>query len=208
MDKAVNILAIDRLRMGMDGEGVTTLVALYGCPLKCKYCINNECHTIPANAFSATARKVVEHCMIDNLYFLYTNGGITIGGGEPLMHPDFIHHLRKSMPSEWSLNIETSLNVPQKNVKKILNDISAWIIDIKDMNPEIYLRYTERPNDDVYNNLSLLSQQGLQGRCKIRIPLIPDYNTPDNQAESVRKLKEFGFTDFDLFEYKTKQESL
>lgn len=56
MDKAVNILAIDRLRMGMDGEGVTTLVALYGCPLKCKYCINNECHTISANAFSATAR--------------------------------------------------------------------------------------------------------------------------------------------------------
>ena len=36
-------IGISRLRMGSDGEGVTTLVAAYGCPLRCKYCLNPMC---------------------------------------------------------------------------------------------------------------------------------------------------------------------
>ena len=34
------IMSISRLRMGTDGKGVSTLVAFFDCPLKCKYCIN------------------------------------------------------------------------------------------------------------------------------------------------------------------------
>ena len=39
MDK-FKVIALNRHRMGTDGKGVTTLVALAGCPLKCKYCLN------------------------------------------------------------------------------------------------------------------------------------------------------------------------
>ena len=39
-----DIMSISRLRMATDGQGVSTLVAFFGCPLKCKYCINNFCH--------------------------------------------------------------------------------------------------------------------------------------------------------------------
>ena len=35
------ILSINRLRMGIDGPGITTLIGLYKCPLNCEYCINN-----------------------------------------------------------------------------------------------------------------------------------------------------------------------
>lgn len=38
------IFGIYRHRMGIDGKGITTLVAFMGCPLKCKYCLNDECH--------------------------------------------------------------------------------------------------------------------------------------------------------------------
>ena len=38
------IMGISRLRIDTDGEGVTTLVAFYGCPLSCKYCINSQCN--------------------------------------------------------------------------------------------------------------------------------------------------------------------
>ena len=34
------VMGVSRLYMGTDGEGVTTLVTFYGCPLRCKYCIN------------------------------------------------------------------------------------------------------------------------------------------------------------------------
>lgn len=38
------IFGISRHRMGIDGNGVTTLVAFMGCPLKCRYCLNDQCH--------------------------------------------------------------------------------------------------------------------------------------------------------------------
>ena len=36
------LLALARLRMGIDGEGITTLVAGAGCPLHCRWCINKR----------------------------------------------------------------------------------------------------------------------------------------------------------------------
>lgn len=38
------VLGIDRHRIDSDGDGITTLVAFYGCPLECKYCLNPDCH--------------------------------------------------------------------------------------------------------------------------------------------------------------------
>ena len=38
--KAVPLIGIARHRLTIDGEGVTTLVAFHGCPLRCKYCLN------------------------------------------------------------------------------------------------------------------------------------------------------------------------
>lgn len=35
---------ISRHRIGIDGNGVTTLVTFMECPFKCKYCLNERCH--------------------------------------------------------------------------------------------------------------------------------------------------------------------
>lgn len=44
-----SIMGISRLRTGTDGDGITTLVTFYKCPLKCRYCINDKCHENPAS---------------------------------------------------------------------------------------------------------------------------------------------------------------
>ena len=55
-DKKIAIFGISRLRMGTDGKGITTLVAMMGCPLKCRYCLNDRCHyDVGATATAATA---------------------------------------------------------------------------------------------------------------------------------------------------------
>lgn len=38
------IMGVERLRINSDGDGVTTLVGFYGCPLRCRYCLNPQCH--------------------------------------------------------------------------------------------------------------------------------------------------------------------
>ena len=44
MNKA-EIIGIKRHCMGSDGHGITTLVAFHGCLLRCRYCLNPQCHT-------------------------------------------------------------------------------------------------------------------------------------------------------------------
>jgi len=36
------LIGICRHRLATDGQGVTTLVAFHGCPLRCKYCLNAQ----------------------------------------------------------------------------------------------------------------------------------------------------------------------
>ena len=40
---SAKIIGVSRHRLTTDGEGVTTLVAFNGCPLRCKYCLNKHC---------------------------------------------------------------------------------------------------------------------------------------------------------------------
>jgi pyruvate formate lyase activating enzyme len=93
------------------------------------------------------------------------------------------------------------LNVPKKNIEALLPVIDYWIVDVKDMNPEIYKAYTGKENKQVLENLELL--RGISDKVMIRIPSIPEYNTKEDQDRSVAKLKEMGFSDFDLFGYRT-----
>ncbi|MCB6973223.1 carboxypeptidase-like regulatory domain-containing protein [Butyricimonas sp. DFI.6.44] len=36
------VIGIERHRLQTDGEGVSTLVAFHGCPLRCRYCLNPQ----------------------------------------------------------------------------------------------------------------------------------------------------------------------
>ena len=195
------IMSVNRHRLGIDGDGVTTLVAFHGCPLRCRYCLNPRCLGEPAGIREYTPVELYADTYIDELYFLATGGGVTFGGGEPGLRPQFIQEFRELCGDEWKINIETSLNVPSENVDALLNVADFFIIDIKDMNPAIYQRYTGRDNRWVIHNLNLIAEHGRQNDCLIRIPLIPDFNTEADRAASIQQLRSSGFTRFDLFDY-------
>ena len=93
MTKMSDIMAISRLRMGTDGKGVRTLVGFYGCPLNCKYCANHYCHQSETVRADYTPEELLEVLSIDEPYFLMTGGGVTFGGGEPLLQAGFIHEV-------------------------------------------------------------------------------------------------------------------
>ncbi len=135
-------------------------------------------------------------------YFLATGGGVTFGGGEPLLYISFISKFRKLCGESWNLTLETSLNVPAKAVEKSISVVNNYIVDIKDMNPEIYKRYTGKKNDRVISNLRLLLENVPVDRILIRIPLIPDFNTDEDRQRSKQILTDMGFTNFDVFEYR------
>lgn len=195
------IIGISRHRLTTDGDGVTTLVAFHDCPLHCRYCLNPQSLGDGRRFKEYSPQSLYEKVRIDELYFLATNGGVTFGGGEPGLRPDFIREFRRLCGPAWHINLETSLNVPADGVKALLPVVNTMIIDIKDMNPDIYRNYTGQSNDLVLDNLRLIIETGRQSDCMIRLPLIPNYNTDADREASRKALETLGFTRFDLFTY-------
>lgn len=194
-------IGVDRLRVINDGEGITTLVAGYGCPLRCQYCLNPQCFEQKQALKSYTVSELLGEVAVDNLYFQATGGGIVFGGGEPLLQADFIHAFRMACPKEWKLYLESSLAIPEEELKKVIDDIDFFLIDIKDMNPEIYKSYTGKTPQRMLRNLKLLKEFGKANKTTLRIPLVPGFNNDIDREASIRRLQNMGFSSFDQFEY-------
>ena len=191
--KTVVLIGLSRHRIGVDGAGVTTLVAFHGCPLNCKYCLNPQ----------ALLFRVVSK---DDLYFRATGGGITFGGGEPLLSCKEILHFHKlclDNGKHWTVNIETSLNVQGTFVEVVEKLVNHWIVDIKDMNPEIYKTYTGVDNHLVIQNLQYLIEK--KAKITVRVPLIPNFNTEADVEKSIKALQKMGIIDIERFTYNIKE---
>ena len=197
------MIGISRHRLAIDGEGVTTLVAFHGCPLRCKYCLNPQSLSKDTQCIERTVEELIDEVRIDQLYFLATGGGITFGGGEPLLNYVYIKAFCRQCSKEWRISIESSLNVPRKNVEEVLPFVKEWIIDIKDMNPEIYKAYSGISNERVIDNLKWIASEHpeLLSSITLRLPHIPNYNTDDDRNKSQAFLETLGYTKFDRFEY-------
>lgn len=194
------IQTINRHRMTVDGEGITTLIGLYGCPLQCKYCINQRVlKEAPYKEY--TKEELLNVVMQDYCYFVATQGGITFGGGESLLHADAIRDFIGILPEHVNVNVETSLWVEQKSLEELLHLVHQFIIDIKTMNPLIYEAYTKQSNEKVIQNLNYIVKEQMQGKCKIRVPRIPEYNDESDIANSVSILKNMGFETIEVFDY-------
>lgn len=198
--KTFKLININRHRFATDGNGITTLVALAGCPLKCKYCINSKV-LCSGNIKETDEKKLLSDVLIDYCYFVATGGGVTFGGGEPLLHSDIILKFIDIIPDNIKVNIETSLNHDNEDIKDVINKVDYLIIDIKSMNSDIYSKYTGVNNDNTLKWLKYIVDNNLQHKCLIRIPNIPNYTTKNDVEESVKIITEMGFGNIDAFDY-------
>ena len=202
------VITYSRLRMTTDGEGVTTLVIFHDCPLRCKYCLNPYSFATDTKREDLTPEQLYDKVKIDDLYFVATGGGVTFGGGEPLLRANFLKEFRALCGDRWHLCAETSLNVPREAVLTAAECMDVFYVDCKDTNPEIYKAYTGIQNAQMLENLrTLISLVGAE-RVVVRVPLIPGYNTESDRERSRALLESMGVTQFDFFTYKTERRTL
>ena len=195
------LIGFSRHRMATDGQGVTSLAAAWGCPLRCKLCLNPQCWRKDARIMRVTPEELYELARADDLYFQATGGGVTFGGGEPLLRSDFIRAFRRLCGSHWRLTAETCLNVPEENLSEVVDSLDEYLVDIKDMNPDVYRRYTGGENAKVIDNLRLLLESVGPDRVIVRVPNIPGFNTRAEVDASVQTLRDMGVQRLDVFDY-------
>lgn len=201
-EKKAAFLGVNRHRLGVDGHGVVTLCAFMSCPLRCKYCLNQSCHDSSNAAYHLTPQELIEMVVVDNLYFLATNGGITFGGGEPLLNSAFIEEFAKSCDPRWTITLETSLNVAIEHLQRVFPYVDKYYIDIKDLNCKIYEKYTQHSPQKMLNNLQwLMSMPNAVEKVVVRLPHIPSFNNQNDVNCSREILMSMGVKHFDEFDY-------
>ena len=138
----------------VDGPGTRLVIFFQGCPMRCKYCHNPDTWEMNAGT-EMTSDEIIEKYESNKVF--YTNGGITVTGGEPLMQIDFLIELfEKSKKKNIHTCIDTSgisynPGNPSNNDKmdRLIALTDLVMLDIKHINPEEHIKLTEQPNDGI-----------------------------------------------------------
>ena len=127
-----------------------------------------------------TAAEVFDKVRRDKIFYESSGGGVTVSGGEPLTHADFVAELFRLCRGEGiDTCIETCGCVPQSAFEKVLPLTDHFYFDLKLMNGEKHREYTGMDNMQILANASFLAGQGAD--ILFRRPLIPGVN--DGEAD-------------------------
>lgn len=138
----------------VDGPGIRYVLFMQGCPFRCLYCHNPD--TWQTNTGTAISVDEVINNFNKNKAF-YSNGGITVSGGEPLMQIDFVTELFRKAKSE---GIHTCIDTsgatfnpenPDELQKfdKLAENTDLVMLDIKQINPDKHKDLTGKSNENV-----------------------------------------------------------
>lgn len=124
----------------LDGPGIRLVIFLQGCKFRCKYCHNPESWSIVDDSMRISVKEIIS-LYNKNKKFYGKNGGITITGGDPVMHLEFLIKLAKKCKSKKiHLAIDTAAsNFDEGNIckyDKLAKYVNLWMVDIKQVNEE------------------------------------------------------------------------
>ena len=112
-----------------------------------------------------------------------SGGGVTLCGGEPLMHiDDALAVLQELGKRGFHRTVDTTLHLPSEQLRKVVNECELFLVDLKHMDSAIHKKYTGVPNELILDNIRLLAS--LHKPMWIRIPLIEGINTDEQNIEA------------------------
>ena len=111
-----------------------------------------------------------------------SGGGVTLCGGEPLMHPDYSLAILEELGRRgFHRTVDTTLYASRETVVKISDACELFLVDLKLMDSDKHRQYTGVPNELILQNIQYLAEAGKD--FFIRIPLIEDVNADDGNME-------------------------
>ena len=122
-----------------------------------------------------TVDELFEVLAEDKMFYNESGGGVTLSGGECLMHSEFCAELLKKLKGAGiHTAVDTSGFVTKKAIDKVFPFTDIFLYDIKAFDSDVHKKATGCPNDVILENLSYINEKG--GKAEIRIPYVPAYN--------------------------------
>lgn len=166
----------------VDGPGVRYVVFMQGCPMRCKYCHNPDTWEVNAGTLM-DADYIIEQYERNKGF--YTDGGITVTGGEPLLQIDFITELFEKAKAKGihtcidSSGITFNPDSPEVMAKfdKLMPLTNLVMLDIKHIDDEHHLELTKQHNKNILAFAQYLSDKGVD--TWIRHVVVPGITDDD-----------------------------
>ncbi len=130
----------------------------------------------------ATVDDLMERIEKETIFFDQSGGGLTVSGGEPLTHPEFLialfdacgkKHIHRTLDTTGFAKTELLLRVAERT--------DHFLYDLKMMDPVQHKHHTGVDNQLILENLVALAESGAS--IDIRIPVIAGVNDTAQNAE-------------------------
>ena len=174
----------------VDGPGLRYVVFMQGCLLRCQYCHNPDTWKIGEGKDMSVDEIMadLEHYLP---YFESSNGGITVSGGEPLLHLDFLIELfTKCKDRGIHTTIDSSGGCFQEHpeflrkLDLLLELTDLILLDIKHIDSKKHHALTGMKNDHILKFAKLLSAKNFP--VWVRHVLVPGISDDTNDLLALR----------------------
>ncbi|HHX80473.1 MAG TPA: glycyl-radical enzyme activating protein [Acholeplasmataceae bacterium] len=158
----------------------------------CTFCL--RCAEVcPTNSIEVKGEKIAVDTLYQELlkdlsYYKNSSGGVTLSGGEAVLHNDYVLELLKKLKG---VGIHTALDTaghyPFEMLERLLPYVDLILFDLKIFDEDIHKKYTGVGNKRIKENAIKLGKITYP-KVWIRTPIIP--NSTDS-LENIEKLGEF-----------------
>ena len=150
----------------VDGPGIRYVLFMQGCPMRCLYCHNPDTWKISGG--EAITVDEVLHEFEKNRPF-YSNGGITVSGGEPLLQIDFLLALFSEAKKKGIHTcIDTSGvtftekdSVYRHKLDSLMEYTDLVMLDIKHIDGDAHKKLTSKENSNILAFAKYLEQKAI-----------------------------------------------
>jgi pyruvate formate lyase activating enzyme len=124
-----------------------------------------------------------------------SGGGVTLCGGEPLMHPEYALQILHELGRRgFHRTVDTTLHAQPDVVERIAHECELLLVDLKLMDTEKHRCYTGVGNELILDNIRRIAKAG--HTFVIRIPLIEGVNADEQNIEATAQFLSTLSSDF------------
>jgi pyruvate formate lyase activating enzyme len=136
------------------------------------------------NGKELSVEQVMAEVLQDRAFYLTSQGGVTLSGGEPLLQTAFSRAILERCKAEGlHTAVETTTHTSWDNIAEILPLTDLFLVDIKHMDPEAHRAATGVSNETILANIRRLNQTGKP--ITFHTPVIPGVNDSCEQIGAI-----------------------
>ena len=178
--RCLSVCPKNAISIGPDKNGKMIAITDRARCVDCGKCVDicpNEAREIAGKPM--TVKEVLDKVLRDKLFIDASGGGMTVSGGECLMHPDFTEALLyAAKQAGLHTAIESCSFASREVIDQVFQYVDLGLLDVKHMDSDKHKEYTGVPNWVILDNIKHVYHD-LKVPVIVRVPTIPGYNDSD-----------------------------